>query len=57
MGYISVAEGVSSTTFTQRAPKATEISEIIKSNQIKFIRKITAITLFKVIQSHRFWYQ
>jgi len=47
LGYISVAEslGISSTTFTQCALKATEDAEITQK---------TAITLFKVIQGHRF---
>jgi len=47
MGYISVAEssGISSTTFTQCAPKATEVAEITQK---------TAIMPFKVIQGHRF---
>ena len=40
----------SSTTFTQCAPEATEFFEI-PATQNK------AITLFKVIQGHRFWYQ
>jgi len=50
LGYISVAEslGISSTTFTQCTLKATEIAEITQK---------TAITPFKVIQGHRFWYQ
>ena len=50
MGYISVAEslGISSTTFTQCALKATEFAEITQK---------TAITPFKVFQGHRFWYQ
>ena len=38
-----------STTFTQYAPKITKF--LIKS------RKIKAISPFKVIQGHRFWYQ
>jgi len=37
-----------STTFTQCAPKAAEFGE-------KY--KIWAISPFKVIQGHRFWYQ
>jgi len=47
LGYISVAEslGMSSTTFTQCGLKATEVAEITQK---------TAITLFKVIQGHRF---
>ena len=47
MGYISVAEslGISSTTFTQCALKATEVAEITQK---------MVITPFKVIQSHRF---
>jgi len=50
MGYIPVAKslGISSTTFTQCAAKATEFAEITQ---------LRAITLFKVIQSHQFWYQ
>jgi len=52
LGYISVAEsldiGLSSTTFTQCAPNATDFAEITK---------ITATTPFKVIQGHRFWYK
>jgi len=49
-GYISLAESlsISSSTFTQCAPKAREFAEITQ---------ITAITPFKVIQGHRFWYQ
>jgi len=45
--YISVAEslGISSTTYTQCALKATEVAEITQK---------TAITPFKVIQGHRF---
>jgi len=52
LGYISVAEslGISLTTFTQCAPEANEFGEITE-------RKIKAITPFKVIQGHRFWYQ
>jgi len=47
LGYISVAEslGISSTTYTQCALKATEVAEITQK---------TAITPFKVIQGHRF---
>jgi len=47
LGYISLAEslGISSTTFTQCALKATEVAEITQK---------TAITPFKVIQGHRF---
>jgi len=43
LGYISVAEslGISSTTFTQCALKATEVAEIAQK---------TAITPFKVVQ-------
>ena len=50
MGYISVVESlrISSTTFMQCAAKAIEFDKI---------RKITAITPFKVIQGHRFCYQ
>jgi len=50
LSYISVAEslGISSTTFTQCALKVTEVAEITQK---------TAITPFKVIQGHRFWYQ
>jgi len=50
LGYISVAEslGMSSTTFTQCALKATEVAEITQKKQK------TAITPFKVIQGHRF---
>ena len=46
LGYISVAEslGISSTTFTLCALKATEVAEITQK---------TAITPFKVIQGHR----
>jgi len=50
LGYNSVAEslGISSTTFTQYALKATEVAEITQK---------TAITPFKVIQGHGFSYQ
>jgi len=50
LGYISVAErlGISSTTFKQYAPEATEFGEITQ---------IRTITPFKVVQGHRFWYQ
>jgi len=50
LGYISVAEslGTPATTFTQCALKATEVAEITQK---------MAITPFKVIQGHRFWYQ
>ena len=50
MGYIPVVESlrISSTTFMQCAAKAIEFAEITKNN---------AITPFKVIQGHRFWYQ
>jgi len=50
LGYISVAESLdmSSTTFTQCALKATDVAEMTQNN---------AITPFKVIQGHRFWYQ
>jgi len=50
MDYISVGEslGISSTTFAQCAPNATDFAEI---------KKVTAITPFKVIQDYRFWYQ
>ena len=50
LDYIFVAESleISSTTFTQCAPNATDFAEMTK---------ITAITPFKVIQGHRFWYQ
>jgi len=48
--YSSVAKSLvmSSTTFTQCAPNATDFAEITK---------ITATAPFKVIQGHRFWYQ
>jgi len=47
LDYISVAEGlgISSTTFTQCALKATEVAEI---------KQKTAVTPFEVIQGHRF---
>jgi len=47
LGYISTEEslGISSTTFTQCAMKATEVAEITQK---------MAITPFKVIQGHRF---
>jgi len=50
LGYIPVAEslGISSTTFMQCAAKANKFGEITQNN---------AITPFKVIQGHRFWYQ
>jgi len=50
LDYIPAAESfvISSTTFTQCTPNATDFAEITK---------ITAATPFKVIQSHRFWYQ
>jgi len=40
--------GMSSTTFTQCAPEATEFAEITQNK---------AITLLKVIQGHKFRYQ
>jgi len=40
--------GDTSTTFTQCTPEATKYEEITQNG---------AITLFKVIQGHRFWYQ
>jgi len=47
LSYISIAEslGISSTTFTQCALKATEVAEITPK---------MAVTPFKVIQGHRF---
>ena len=47
----SVAEslGISSTTYTQCIPEAT-------TNSVTYC-KIRAISPFKVIQGHRFWYQ
>jgi len=50
LGYISIGESsrISSTTFTQCAAKATEFAEITQKK---------AITPFKVIQGHQFWYQ
>jgi len=47
LGYIFVVEtlGISSTTFTQCALKATEVAEITQN---------MAITPFKVIQGHQF---
>jgi len=47
LGYISVVEslGISSTTFMQCAPKATEFGEITQNDG------------HYAIQGHRFWYQ
>jgi len=47
LGYIPVTEslGISSTTFTQSAPKATEFAEIRQNNG------------HYAVQGHWFWYQ
>jgi len=51
LAYISAAEsiGVSSTTYTLSAPKATEFGEILQ--------RLGLITPFRVIQGHRVWYE
>jgi len=54
LAYISAAESisVSSTTFTYSVNQATEFGDI--TPRLWLVR---AITPFKVIQGHRFWYQ